>query len=235
MPQSRRTLVTLLATTLLLGTRLAAAEALFTLSDGGKTFLYRARPGAHPSAVAEMFGIPPRDVPAFLAANGISDPTRVGAGFVYRVPNAAVSALTEQVTTLGADNARLKRADDEGRAENGRLARAAEEARAARAVAEERVARDARLERLWPWVQIVLILLLALAAGALYTAVAAMRRRSEAERYARALANELEEKRRATLGERQESARRILDLEQRVRSLEAQLGPKVVIGGRSGS
>ena len=35
--------------------------------------------------------------------------------------------------------------------------------------------------------------------------------------------------------ERQESARHILDLEQRIRTLEAKLGPKVIMGGRSGS
>lgn len=235
MSQSRRIFITLLVTALLLGARLAAAERLFTLSDDGKAFLYRARPGDHPAAVAEMFGIPPHDVPAFLAANGIADPTRVGAGFVYHVPNLVVSTLTEQVGTLEAENTRLKLAAAEGRTESERLARAAEEARVARTAAEERSARAAYLERLWPWAQGTLLVLLALTAGSLYTAVAAMHRRGEAERYARALANELEEKRKAALSERQESARRVLDLEQRVRSLEAQLGPKVLIGGRSGS
>ena len=33
------------------------------------------------------------------------------------------------------------------------------------------------------------------------------------------------------LAERQESSRRILDLESRVRTLEAQIGPRVLIGG----
>ena len=65
--------------------------------------------------------------------------------------------------------------------------------------------------------------------------MAALRRRAEAERYTRSLANELEEKRKAALAERQESARHILDLEQRIRTLEAKLGPRAVLGGRSSS
>src|SRR5439155_26397940 len=80
-----------------------------------------------------------------------------------------------------------------------------------------------------------LALLLAAAAAALYTAVAAMRRHTEAERYARGLANELEGKRGASLSERQQSARHILDLEERVRTLEAKRGPRAVMGGRSAS
>jgi hypothetical protein len=57
-------------------------------------------------------------------------------------------------------------------------------------------------------------------------AMAAIARRRElgATRYARSMAHELEEKRRSGLLERQESARRIVDLEARVRQLEAQPG-----------
>ena len=110
MPQSRPKRVSFFAAaTLLLAVGSAAAEPLFTLSEDGKTFLYRARPGDHPGVVAEMFGIPSRDVPAFLAANGISDATKVGAGFVYRIPNAAARALAERTATLEAENASLKR------------------------------------------------------------------------------------------------------------------------------
>src|SRR5262249_8850168 len=87
----------------------AAAEPLFTLTDDGGTFLYKARPGDLPSGVAEMFGLPQRDLPAFLSANGISDPTRVGPGFVYRIPNAAARALTERLGSLQSENARVAR------------------------------------------------------------------------------------------------------------------------------
>ena len=232
---SRRKQVRFLAAVFFLTVGSAAAEPLFTLSEDGKTFLYRARPGDHPGVVAEMFGIPTRDVPAFLAANGISDATKVAAGFVYRIPNAAARALAERAAALEADNARLKRAAGDEKAASERLAHAAEDARAEKALAESRATRLAGLERLWPWAKAALTLLLAAAAGAFYTAVAALRRRTEAEGYARSLANDLEEKRKTTLAERQESARHILDLEQRIRTLEAKLGPRAVMGGRSGS
>jgi len=232
---SRRKQVRFLAAVFFLTVGPAAAEPLFTLSEDGKTFLYRARPGDHPGVVAEMFGIPARDLPAFLAANGISDATKVAAGFEYRIPNAAARALAERAAALEADNARLKRAAGDEKAASERLAHAAEDARAEKALAESRATRLAGLERLWPWAKAALTLLLAAAAGAFYTAVAALRRRTEAEGYARSLANDLEEKRKTTLAERQESARHILDLEQRIRTLEAKLGPRAVMGGRSGS
>ena len=236
MPQSRPRRVRFFAVAiLLLAVGSGAAEPLFTLSEDGKTFLYRARPGDHPGVVAEMFGIPSRDVPAFLAANGISDATKVGAGFVYRIPNAAARALAERTAALEGENTRLKRSAGEEQAKAERLARAAEDARTEKAHAESRATQLARLERLWPWAKATLTLLLALAAGALYTAVAALRRRAEAERYTRSLAKELEEKRKAALAERQERARHILDLEQRIRTLEARLGPRAVLGGRSSS
>ena len=232
---SRRKQVRFLAAVFFLTVGSAAAEPLFTLSEDGKTFLYRARPGDHPGVVAEMFGIPARDLPAFLAANGISDATKVAAGLEYRIPNAAARALAERAAALEADNARLKRAAGDEKAASERLAHAAEDARAEKALAESRATRLAGLERLWPWAKAALTLLLAAAAGAFYTAVAALRRRTEAEGYARSLANDLEEKRKTTLAERQESARHILDLEQRIRTLEAKLGPRAVMGGRSGS
>ena len=232
---SRRKQVRFLAAVFFLTVGSAAAEPLFTLSEDGKTFLYRARPGDHLGVVAEMFGIPARDLPAFLAANGISDSTKVAAGFEYRIPNAAARALAERAAALEADNARLKRAAGDEKAASERLAHAAEDARAEKALAESRATRLAGLERLWPWAKAALTLLLAAAAGAFYTAVAALRRRTEAEGYARSLANDLEEKRKTTLAERQESARHILDLEQRIRTLEAKLGPRAVMGGRSGS
>src|SRR5438046_1325628 len=232
---SRRKQVRFLAAVFFLTVGPAAAEPLFTLSEDGKTFLYRARPGDHPGVVAEMFGIPSRDVPAFLAANGISDATKVGAGFVYHIPNAAARALAERTAALEGENTRLKRTAGEEAAKAEHLARAAEEARAEKARADSRATQLARLERLWPWAKATLTLLLAAAAGALYTALAALRRRAESERYTHSLANQLEEKRKAALAERQESARHSLDLEQRIRTLEARLGPRAVLGGRSSS
>src|SRR5207237_236337 len=51
----------------------AFAEPALTLTDDGTTFVYKARPGDQPGSVAAMFGIAQRDMPAFFAANGITD------------------------------------------------------------------------------------------------------------------------------------------------------------------
>src|SRR5436309_3835001 len=86
----------------------SAAEALlFTTEDGGRTFVYHSRPGDRPSSVAAMFGISPNDLPGFLAANGTSDPTRASSNFGYRIPNGAARELSDRVTSLEPDNARL--------------------------------------------------------------------------------------------------------------------------------
>ncbi len=213
----------------------AAAEPLFRLTDDGKTFLYRARPGDLPGIVAEMFGIPARDVPAFLAANGISDPTRVGAGFTYRIPNTTARALGDRITSLEGETTSLSRAlaAEKDRARG--LETAAAEARATAAEADARAARLSRLDRIWPWAKIAIVVLLFAAGGAVYTAVTALRRHGQVDRYARALARELEEKRKSALVERQDSARRVLDLEAKVRTLETQIRPRVVVSGRGGS
>lgn len=233
MPHARHTLVALLLLCGVIGGRPAiGAEPMFTLSEDGGTFLYRARPGDLPSTVAEMFGIPSQDVPAFLAANGIKDPTRVGTGFVYRIPNAAARALAERKTALEQENARLGRALADEKERTKTLAHAADEARAAATDAEERAAHLARMETFWPWLQGAVVVLLLVAGAAAYTAFAAMRRQGQSEVYARTLARDVEEKRKVALAERQESARRILDLENRLRAAEAQLGPRVVVSGR---
>jgi len=209
-----------------------AADRLFTLSDDGQTFLYKARPGDQPGAVAEMFGIHPDGVPAFLTFNGISDPTKVGTGFTYRIPNAALRALSQRASALEADNARLTKELHDLKQSVGGLTRERDEARAASAESETRAARLSRIQTLWPVLQAAIVLL-ALVAGALVgVAVAALRRRAQADRYARGLATELDDRRKVTMAERQESARHVLDLENRIRTLEAQLGPRVLVGGR---
>jgi hypothetical protein len=200
----------LAALILLTVARAAPAEPLFTFSDDGRTVLYRARPGDHPSAVASMFGIPQEKLPAFLAANGIHDATRIGEGFVYRVPNTAAVALAERVATLDTENVRLKRELSEARDRVEQLTRETADVRSAATQAEERATRLARLGRLWPFLQVTLVLLALGAAAAAAMARAAMQRKAGAERYARGLAQELEEKRRAALTERQENARRTL-------------------------
>lgn len=210
----------------------AAAESLFTVADDGATFLYRARPGDTPLAVANMFGIPAADAPAFMSENGIADATRVGAGFVYRVPNGAARTLRDRAAALERRVADLNAARDALQARTDAATRDAEAARAAADAAATRARRLDRLAALWPVAEAALVIVALLAAGAVLIARAARHAERQAERFARALSVELDDRRRAALVERQENAKRILDLESRARALEGQLGPRVVVAGR---
>ena len=221
------------ASVLFLAGARAAEAPLFTTEDGGQTFVYHSRPGDRPSGVAAMFGISPNDLPGFLAANGISDPTRVSSNFVYRIPNGAARELSDRVTALERDNARLTRALGEAADRGDTLTKEAQRASQTAAAAEARAARLANAERWWLTAQILIVLLVLALAGTGAVTVAALRRQRQAERFARTLAHEAEEKRRTTLAERQESGRRILELEGKVKELESKLGPRVVVGGRS--
>jgi hypothetical protein len=232
MSHTLRTIAALIAATTLLGGQPVAAERLFRLTDDGQTFLYPARPGDHPSGVAEMFGVPRDQLDAFLAANGITDATRVAPGTVYRVPNASARTLGERVTALEADRTRLTRELARAEAQVTALGGEAKTAQAVATDAETRAAQRERIAALWPWAQAAIVLLLIAAGFAAAIARAAAQRTAQAERYARALAREMEEKRQNWMVERQESGRRMLDLENRIRALEAQLGPRVVISGR---
>jgi hypothetical protein len=233
MPRPQRLVVILAAVLVVAAVRAMGAEPLFTLSEGGRTFLYRARPGDRPSQVAEMFGLPESELQTFLAANGITDPTRVGTGFVYRIPNLAARELADRVAALEGERERLAHEAGDTSARARALTREAGEARAGAALAEARAEKLARAEHLWPLAQALAVVLAIVAAGATAVAVAATRRQRQAVRFARALSVELEDKRKTGMAERQESARRILDLETRIRTLESQLGPRVLIGGRN--
>lgn len=202
------------------------AEPLFELEEGGQTFLYRARPGDHPGRVAEMFGIPADGVPALLKSNGIADATTVGSGFVYRVPNVAARELATQLDTLKSERDRLAKDAAAANERASTVAREASDARETAAAATARAARSQRLESLWPYMQLGLVLLVILAAAAFTVARGALSRQRQAERFAKTLAAELEERRKTNMAERQESARRTLDLEQRIRTLETQLAPR---------
>jgi TolA-binding protein len=189
------------------------------LTDDGRTIVYRARPGDTPSAVAEALGVPMPQVEEALAAKGIRDGSRVPVGFEYRVPN----PLAGRVDAADARGAELERqlADAEARlaASEHQLA-AVQRSEGLRAAQRQRLA---QLEGRW-WLALWAIVGLSIAlavSGAV--AAAALRRERGATRYARTMAHELEEKRRSGLAERQQSARRIIDLEERVRQLEAQL------------
>ena len=217
---------TIVALALVAAATVTRAEPLFELEEGGQTFLYRARPGDHPGRVAEMFGIPAEGVPALLKSNGITDATTVGSGFVYRVPNAAARELATQLEGLRSERDRLAKDAAAANERASTAARDASDARDTAADATAHAARSQRLETLWPWMMLALVLLVVLAAGAVTVARGAVSRQRQAERYAKTLATELEERRKASMAERQESARRTLDLEQRIRTLETQLAPR---------
>jgi hypothetical protein len=197
-----------------------AAEPVFTLTEDGSAFIYKARPGDQPATVAAMFGVGPREMAAFFADNGIADPTRVGVGHVYRIPNPLAARAAEaqaQAQVFEHDVASLKmRADQFGRD--------LDAARTAAADAERRVAELARLERLWPLVSIVGMLLVVVTGVLGGLAFTALRKTGVAERRARTLADEVEEKRRMALAERQQAAKRELDLEAKIRDLELRVG-----------
>lgn len=230
MPQWIRALLVLAA---LSASAPVSAERIFRLDEGGQTFVYRARPGDHPTGVAEMFGLAEHQIPAFLAANGITDATRVPPGFEYKIPNRAVRDLATRATRLEGKLHRIARDLSGERARNRELVRTAEQTRGDVAAAEDRSQHLARIASLWPWAKALIVLLCLGVVGAIVLAQTAVKRQLQAERFARTLARELEEKRQSAMTERQESARRIVDLEQRLRALEAQLGPRVVISGRT--
>ena len=204
---------------LLLGSTATAAEPTLRLSEDGTVMLYRADPGELPGGVAERFGVAPGDVPAFLAANGIRDATKVGAGHVYRIPNPLAARATDAEARADGLAKELAAA----RAEHAAL-----EARATAATARaddlaHRTARLEQLARLWPWVQTIGVVLLLVVAGAGLVAYRAAMRSGAVGRYAKELADQLDERRRVALAERQAAARRVLDLEEAVRTLEHEL------------
>lgn len=204
------------ALALLLVAPVLAADATLTMTEDGSAFVYRARPGDQPGTVAAMFGIGVNDLPAFLAANGITDPTRVGVGHVYRVPN----PLAARAVEAEAKAAALERDASELRTRSNALAAELATARADAVETESREERLAHLERLRVVVTLVgiLLVLATIAVGAF--AATAIRKTDVTERHARSLADDLEEKRRAALADRQVAARTILDLENKVRDLE---------------
>jgi LysM domain-containing protein len=193
-----------------------AGEPPFVLSEDGATFLYRVRPGDLPATIAAMFGIPPAGIPGLLAANGISDPSRIATGQLFRIPNPVVTRAQTAEARSAAAERDLAAARTELAAHDRELA-------AARNAATEADSRSERFERAASLTQAAtgLAALFLVACGvAIAVAVSATRMRQRAELFARTLADELEDKRRRALAERQESAKRIIDLEAQVQALK---------------
>jgi hypothetical protein len=201
----------------------AAAEPGIALRDDGRTIVYRAGPGDTAAAVAQALGVSPAELRALLAAQGIRDPDRVPVGFEYRVRNPLAARVETAERRTGELERQLVAAESRVAAAEGQLAGV----QRTEALQADQLQRLAQLEGRWRlafWAIVGLSLALAVAG-----AVAAVARRRErgATHYARSMAHELEEKRRSGLAERQHSARRIVELEDRVRHLEAQLGDPV--------
>jgi hypothetical protein len=220
MPRAHPTIIVL---ALVAAATVARAEPLFELEDGGKTFVYRARPGDHPGRIAEMFNIPAEDVPALLRSNGIRDATQIGSGFAYRIPNQAAAELAEQLDALRGERDRLAKDAAAATTRADEATRAASADREAATAATARADRSQRLESLWPYMQAALVIFGLMALAAIAIVRTSLRRQHQAERYAKTLATELEDRRKASMAERQESGRHVLDLEQRIRTLETQL------------
>ena len=204
----------------------ALSAPLFELADDGRTFLYRARPGEPPAAVAQSFGVPEDGLPAFLAASGIRDATRVPLGFEYRIPN----PLGPRLEALAGEIERLDHALTARTARVTELERTLEEVRAQAAFTEAKERRLAALETRWPVAVTALVVALLALAGALWVARLSVHRLTGVEHRAQALAHELEERRRADLAERQEAGRQIMELGNRLRQLEHQ-PPRLVTAG----
>ena len=210
----------LLLVALATGTALAA-DPPARLSDDGAVILYRAQPGDLPGAIAERFGIAPADVPSFLAANGITDPAKLAAGHLFRIPN----PLAARATTAEARAEKLAADADVARGAARDLTEQVKTLTARADELERRSARLVTLARMWPWLQLVGGLLVAALGVAAWIAYQSASRTRLADRYARELTEQLDERRRGALAERQASARRILDLEEQVQALERELAP----------
>src|SRR5262249_24992589 len=70
-----------------LGAAAGAGEPGVEVTDGGRTIIYRARPGDPPSRVAEALGVPAADIDTLLTTKGVTDGSHVPVGFEYRVSN----------------------------------------------------------------------------------------------------------------------------------------------------
>jgi len=198
-----------------------AADPPARLSDDGTVILYRAQPGDLPGAIAERFGIAAADVPSFLAANGITDPAKLAAGHLFRIPNPLAARAT-------AAEARAEQLAADADAARGAARDLSEQVKALTARADELARRSARLAtlaRLWPWLQLIGGFLVAALGVAAWIAYQSGTRARLADRYARELTDQLDERRRGALAERQASARRVLDLEEQVQALERELTP----------
>ncbi len=207
----------------------AAVAPGVELADGGCTIVYRARPGDTPTALAQALGVPMAQLDALLAARGIRDASRVPVGFEYRVPN-PLAARAEAAERRAAELERQVAAAEARAGDVERQLGGVQRVDELRADQRQRLAQLEGRWRLAFWAIVGLSLALAIAGAAV---AIAQRRERGATHYARTMAHELEEKRRSGLAERQQSARHIVELEDRVRQLEGHHGDRARVIPRS--
>jgi len=215
---------------LLLATGALAAPPV-ELTDEGRTILYRLQAGDTPADLSRAFGLDAQQLATVLEAHGATDWRQARAGAVWRIPNPLA-------TSLEALAARLRDAERRAEAAEDRVTTLAAELAAAQAAVTMDAAERARLAQLeGRWRSLLaavggLALACVVAVGFL---VEAQRRAGRAVRWARGLAAELDERRRAALAERQQAARRLVELEERVRRYElAEAAARVRLVDRQG-
>lgn len=208
-----------------LGWTPALAAPAVELADGGAVIVYRAQPGDTANSIAAALGVAPDAVAAFLRDNGVKDAARLPLGFPFRVPNPAVTraeAAEARARTAEAEHAKLR-----DRALTAERALAA--ARASATMVEADRARLATLETRWSIALWALVVAGVVLAAALAVTMAALQRERRASAWARSLSLDLDEKRRAALAERQQAARRILELEDKLRHPDLRGSTRVVL------
>lgn len=186
------------------------------LADEGRTIVYRLQPGDTPADLARAFGLDQAALARLLEVHGASDWRNVRAGSTWKIPNplaGPLEAATDRIA--GAEAGRA--------AAEARVAALAGELAAAQAAVTMDAAARARLEDLERSRSRVVATVVALATAFLVSLgflVRAQQRAGRAVRWARGLAAELEERRRAVLTERQQAARKLVELEERLRRYE---------------
>jgi len=197
------------------GAAMAAAPPV-ELTDEGRTIVYRLQAGDTPADIARAFGLDEAALAALLEAHGASDWRRVRAGATWRIPNPLAARLDRLAAQVADAEARRDAAE-------GRAATLVAELATARAAVTMDAAQRERLARVETWwrgaVATGAVLGLGLLAALAFLG-RAQRGAQRAVRWARGLTTELEERRRAVLAERQQAARRLVELEERVRRFE---------------
>lgn len=225
MPHAKHTIALALIAACGLGWSVVLAAPAVELADDGAVIVYRAQPGDTASAIASALGVTPEQLPAFLRENGVRDASRIPTGFAFRVANPAITRAREAAArAVAAEGERATLAD---RLRN--VERALAVAREGATFVEDDRRRLATLETRWSvalWALVACGIGLVVAVG---TTVAALQRERRASAWAKSLAVDLDEKRRAALAERQQTARRIVELEDMLRRPDLRGTTRVVL------